>query len=218
MARHGTLFYDSKSSDGHLGDGAFKTCFRGHLTLQPPPSTGPGSEGKNTVAVKRPLKRTPGSALAQSSGTGHKRLAVKSELTEVLKEATALQWAAPLLDAVYEYLDKHARAGPSAPSAPRLRFVEAGVTKITRAGAAGSQVLGGAFLVEELIPKHCKFVRFLGNGSAVVPDPDDLEDDFHHTIAQFCAFAQHVQWVYTSGRIYCADWQGMSRQGWTSIV
>ncbi|KAG8791641.1 hypothetical protein FRC12_008543 [Ceratobasidium sp. 428] len=191
------------SLENELGTGSFKKCILGSLVLHTAPPTGLGSSGSQPVALKRPYY--------QDSSTTHqraKRLPPSEELCFVTKEAVLWLWGTSLYALVLEYMKNHAYAEKEgAPTIPLVRFVQAGVAKLLSADA-GEAALAGAMLVEERIPSNYTFLRFVGNGSAVpYPFPTNT---YEHTLAQFCSFCQHVQWVMTGGQVYCADWQGGS--------
>ncbi|KAG9123345.1 hypothetical protein FRC07_015062 [Ceratobasidium sp. 392] len=188
--------------DNELGTGSFKKCVLGSLVLHTTPATGLGSAGSQSVALKRPYFKD------DSSAQRGKRFPSAEELCFVTKEAILWQWGSSLLALVLAFVKNHVLADQEgAPAIPLVRFVQAGVAKIISANA-GDAALAGAMLVEEQIPPNQAFTRFIGNGSAIpYPFPDST---YEYTLAQFCSFCQHVQWVLTGGQVFCADWQGGS--------
>jgi hypothetical protein len=112
------------------------------------------------------------------------------------------------LGLAYAFVDGHELViDPNSPIAPKLQFVEAGVAKLVSGGSTGSSSVLGGFLVEECIPESQGFNHFISNGSAIASDfPAGSHEPL---IAEFCSFCQHVQWVLTGGKAYCADWQGV---------
>lgn len=166
----------------------------------PPPASGLGS-GDRVVALKCPFKEDiskPGRTI---------RLHPSLELQSIVTEAATWQWSNCLLEKVYEYVWGHPSwNNQEAPNIPMLKFVPLGIAKRVLSGVSGAKSFDGAFLVEERIRADQGFLRFLGNGSAIpcVFQPETPQ----HRIAQFCAFAQHIQWSVTDGRAFCADWQG----------
>ncbi|KAG9124322.1 hypothetical protein FRC07_012032 [Ceratobasidium sp. 392] len=199
---NGTVSYNTSDPDTILGSGQFKHCFLGKITLENPPW--PGIQERSLrVALKRPFTSNP----TRSKGTT--RFPPDVELKNIITEGTVLQWGSTLLDQVYERINKMIATMTETddiPPIPSMRFVSVGIAKCIGQGQRTNQSLLGAFLVEEEIPRSHRFVRFLGNASA---SPFSFpSDDVCNRIAQFCAFAQHVQWTKTEGQGYCADWQG----------
>ncbi|KAG8699336.1 hypothetical protein FRC09_006679 [Ceratobasidium sp. 395] len=191
------------SLENELGTGSFKKCILGSLVLHTAPSTGLGSSGSQPVALERPYHQD-----SSTTRQRPKRLPPSEELCFVTKEGVLWQWGTALYALVLEYMKNHAHAEKEgAPTIPLVWFVQAGVAKLLSANA-GEAALAGAMLVEERIPSNYTFLRFVGNGSAV-PYPFPI-NTYEHTLAQFCSFCQHVQWVMTGGQVYCADWQGGS--------
>ncbi|KAG8729439.1 hypothetical protein FRC12_020981 [Ceratobasidium sp. 428] len=198
----GTISYNTSDPTTILGTGQFKHCFLGKITLENPPWPDTATRSLQ-VALKRPF------TTHSTNPNGTARFPPAVELNNIITEASVSQWGATLLDEVYSFINTVQQASQETdehPPVPLLRFVHIGIAKCIGPGQKTVQSLQGAFLVEEEIPRSYSFVRFLGNASAIPCEfpPDSASNN----IAQFCAFAQHVQWVITGGQIYCADWQG----------
>lgn len=201
LAAHATILYNPALKDLDLGTGTFKRCLKGQIVIQPPPTSGIGSPGYTIVALKRPF-------MMPDDGTPiPKRLPTGSELAFIVQEAVVWRWASALLALVYSYIEGHTgNQDQERPPTPQLRFVHIGVAKAISPGTSSINGPEGAFLVEEEIPVAQGFVRYIGNGSAL---PAYFEKTrYAYTVAEFCSFCQHVQWVLTEGKVYCADWQG----------
>lgn len=201
---HGTLSYNTRSPAALLGTGRFKQCFLGQAMLTSP--LWPDSQDRSlAVALKRPFQPHPSKPNC-TIRLDHPL----EELSEIVTEASASQWAASMLDLTYTFIKETQDANPddpAAPAVPQLQFVHVGIANCIHPGDRSPEALHGAFLVEERIPASLGFVRLLGNASCepcVFPTGDIRND-----VAEFCAFAQHVQWVLTEGRAFSADWQGM---------
>ncbi|KAF8594517.1 hypothetical protein BDV93DRAFT_565339 [Ceratobasidium sp. AG-I] len=200
-ALHGTLLYNSKSPNSTLGIGTFKRCILGKLVLQPTPTFGLGSEGNLFVALKRPFEK--------NGKGGRTRLPPGDEVNFLVKEAVLWQWGLALLSLVYCYLSEHKLSGhEDRPPIPCARFVHAAIAKSVSQDDKGVNELSGGFLVEERIDPELGFCRFVGNSSAApISFPKGSES---YNLGQFYSFCQHVQWGFTNGSAYCADWQGSS--------
>jgi hypothetical protein len=201
LASHGTILYNPAFKSHNLGVGTFKRCHKGQLVIQPAPSTGLGSPGYTIVALKRPYVIPPGKNIPT-------RLPAGNEISFIAQEVMVWRWAVALLSMVYNFINEHPKdREPDSPLVPKLQFVQVGFAKTVTAGLSGNHGPEGAFLIEEHIPDVQGFVRFIGNGSA---QPLSFPVGSHaFTVAQFCSFCQHVQWLLTKGKVYCADWQGM---------
>ncbi|KAG8734744.1 hypothetical protein FRC10_011463 [Ceratobasidium sp. 414] len=200
LASHACILYNPAFKSHNLGAGTFKKCYKGKLVIQPVPSQGLGSLGYQIVAIKRPYVIPEG----KSTPT---RLPIGDELRFVKQEATVWRWAVALLSMAYDFILEHPKASDlNGPLIPQLKFVQIGVAKSVTPGSSQSHGPEGGFLVEEYIPVEQGFTRFISNNSAqCLTFPPE---SYAFTVAQFCAFCQHVQWVLTMGRVFCTDWQG----------
>ncbi|QRV83587.1 hypothetical protein RhiJN_11603 [Ceratobasidium sp. AG-Ba] len=198
-----TISYKPTAADSLLGFGQFKTCLRGVVSASFPLWSGSSADGSGQlVALKRPFQVNPANPNVRSR-LAHPEL----KLRKIVMETTSMRWATSLLEPVYQFVGNHSKqAGSDAPQVPLMRFVGTGIAKCVKTSATSLGSFDGAFLVEELIPSSLKFCRLLGNSSATpaVFPPGDVR----RTVADFCAFAQHIQWDLTQGTAYCADWQG----------
>ncbi|KAG9084417.1 hypothetical protein FS749_005246 [Ceratobasidium sp. UAMH 11750] len=200
LALHACILYNPAFQGHNLGAGTFKKCHKGKLVIQPTPLQGLGSPGRDIVAIKRPYVIPEG----KSTPT---RLPVGDELRFIKQEATVWRWAVALLSAVYDFILEHPKVSElEGPLIPQLKFVQIGVAKSVSPGSSQSHGPEGGFLVEEYIPGEQGFTRFISNNSAqCLSFP---VQSYGFTVAQFCAFCQHVQWVLMEGRVFCTDWQG----------
>ncbi|KAG8690582.1 hypothetical protein FRC09_011925 [Ceratobasidium sp. 395] len=208
LAFAGSIIYNLNINN-ELGCGSFKKCFLGRLILMAPPPSGLGSVGSSVVAIKRPYLKNFNDSGTSTSAPRSTRFPPSDELCFITKEAVLWQWANALHGVTETFIRDHPKANQEgAPIAPSVRFVEAGVAKFIGNNAGGDSALSGAALLEEQIPKEQGFLCYLGNGSAV---PAFFPSGtYEYTLAQFCAFSQHVQWVVTGRQVYCSDWQGGS--------
>ncbi|KAG9092507.1 hypothetical protein FS749_015668 [Ceratobasidium sp. UAMH 11750] len=210
QASQGHILYNPAFKDHRLGAGTFKRCHKGKLVIHPIPITGLGSPNLEIVAIKRPF-------VLPAGKTTPTRLPAGDEIQFVVQEATVWRWATALLSLVYGFIQAHPRSPEQdPPPTPLIRFVQIGMAKCVIIGSASHIAPEGAFLVEENIPAEAGFVRYLGNNSAL---PLSFPEESHSfTVAQFCAFCQHVQWVLTKGMVYCADWQGGTSSSHEDVV
>jgi hypothetical protein len=110
-------------------------------------------------------------------------------------ELNCLRWGSVLLKEVYDFMSSAAELPTF--EVPQLRFVGAAL-------AVAQSQAQDTFLVEELIEDR-PFVKYVNNNSA---KPRNLADPDRARIARFLCFAQHVQWIRTSGLVYISDFQG----------
>ena len=67
------------------------------------------------------------------------------------------------------------------------------------------------FLIEEWInTSKAPFTKYINNAHAVSCIPQTAPEELKN-IANFLCFAQHVQYNFTSGRMFTSDYQGMSQ-------
>ncbi|KAG2352305.1 hypothetical protein BDR07DRAFT_1246034, partial [Suillus spraguei] len=108
-----------------IGIGAFKTAYRGWLSLSPLSSSGLGSRTQQDVIIKWPFYRPSShTAAAGSSTLKIACYALADELQKLLNETNVLYWAKSLLHFTYEYIDHCINAASSPPSfqIPRVHF------------------------------------------------------------------------------------------------
>lgn len=150
------------------------------------------------------------------------RLNVHSEAGESMKEATVLLYAPALLNMVYTWIE--AKSGWSVQQAadvPHVYFVGSGLGLVNE-DVARNGAPAMTFIIEETIeldvPEDDDFgddesqdggrdgwIRYIANNSAVPIIPRNHP---RYIVAEWCQFAQHLQYVKTAGLLYISDFQG----------
>lgn len=103
------------------------------------------------------------------------------------------------MDLVYKFIEQQVKQRGKPPFIiPTLRFVRSAVIV---ARSPENIVL----LAEELI--EGKYLKYMDNQIAA-PFEDIIDPDELHR-ANFLAFAQHVQWMKSNGRVFVTDFQGI---------
>ncbi|KAG8779463.1 hypothetical protein FRC12_024224 [Ceratobasidium sp. 428] len=201
-AHDAVLIYDVGRRDHFLGSGTFKKCQLGRLNFRglDQPTTGLGScPTHKIVAIKRPYTVCTATNRTQ-------QLSPQDELQFIKREGVVLQYCNALLGEVNSWIKSATSTGLQRllepPPVPQIRFVQAGIAKFVDKKTTSSR----GYLVEERIPEAQGFTRFIGNGSAI---PAEFPAGSRRALlAEYCSFCQHVQWIVTNGKAYCADWQG----------
>jgi len=197
------LTYNTK--DGFIGKGTFKTTHSASISWigdAPKLRFARNINGSHLIAMKRPYDDKNGKAI--------KRFNYADESQKVLTEANLLGWADSLLLFSYQFID-HFISLHGSPSfdIPRFRFVNAAIAYSEKAidSSVKSPALShrAVYLLEEFIPQHDDFIKYIHNGDAV-PLQERWERGYE--TGQFLCFIQHVQFVQTHGQAYISDFQG----------
>ncbi|KAH7904041.1 hypothetical protein BJ138DRAFT_1019694 [Hygrophoropsis aurantiaca] len=125
------------------------------------------------------------------------------QILELEGEVKCLKWATALMKLVYDFINGEQKVRGNSPfDIPQLRFVKAALA--TAVGEKGAQT----YLVEESIDEKTegKFVKYISNDRAA-PLPLASPESAH--IAEFLAFAQHVQFHKTKKLAFVSDFQGV---------
>jgi len=201
------LGYLSYDKGDLIGKGTFKTAHRASLEwISTPPATGLGEKSSMpiSVALKRPY---------DDSRSGIKRFNFADESRKVLTEGTLLGWAASLLRFAYAFIDNFItnQIHPKPPfPIPRLRFVDGIIAFVEKSldhtsASPSATSHRAAYLLEELLPMHEPFIKYIHNADAV---PLQSPDEAGYEVGLFLCFIQHVQFVRTHSQAYISDFQG----------
>ncbi|KAH7909103.1 hypothetical protein BJ138DRAFT_1011500 [Hygrophoropsis aurantiaca] len=171
--------------------GGFKKALFGHTS---PPVLGP--DGYACICLKQCFYT------AANSTTRHIYDNLR-QIRELNGEIKCLKWAIALMRLVYDFIDAELQVRTGMPfEIPQVRFVEAALATTT------DQFKGATtYLVEEMIDEKTdgKFVKYISNERAA---PRPLADPESVRIADFLAFAQHVQYRKTKKLAFVSDFQG----------
>ncbi|KAI0062958.1 hypothetical protein BV25DRAFT_1785364, partial [Artomyces pyxidatus] len=190
--------------------GAFKGMRRGAVdpwvftstsTEGNPKPTANTSPNARRVAIKQAFYRHAGSNIRRTQD-------VQKQIELLSVEIICSQWAAALLEMVYQYIRSigNGRRLEKAPfQIPSFRFVQVALA-ITNV-QENSEIEQEAFLLEEYIDPDVDghWRKYVNNDSAV-PLSLALQDDRER--GEFLAFCQHVQYWMTSGLVFVSDFQG----------
>ncbi|KZT52386.1 hypothetical protein CALCODRAFT_418304, partial [Calocera cornea HHB12733] len=149
---------------------------------------------------------------------GKARVAKGKEEVMLAKELTNLIWARSLLAMAYHEGNQYDATAAAARQEgippmkwPQVRFVEAGLFRVTQPSPAkdkkGPSRLNQTYLVEELIAtegEEERFIKYIGNSSPAPLIITGREGE----IARFLSFTQHLQYDRTGGLMFISDYQG----------
>jgi len=191
---HGTLTVDlSKSS---MEKGAFKTSHPGMIKLDDETTLSPFTNGR--VCVKQMYQKRPNDDMIRRAIGRH-------DLGAFSVECNCHRWASILLDLTYKFIAREINTRGEPPfHIPKLRFTHVMIAIVQDTS------IEKTFLIEEWIypdEKECPFTKYIDNR---IPAPcvPFLSSPRVHEIAEFLAFAQHVQWTKSHFSAFTSDFQG----------
>lgn len=211
--QNGFIYYNTAQQPQH---GAFKAMREGQIDLLgerlpflSTPADAPASEpGRCHVALKQPYLPNPRSGSSDPYSPppiSILALSPDDQVKELAADALSIQWAAALLQDVYDFVASYQeRYRVTCPTKiPLFRFVTSGLamTNIPGAEPLDKEV----FLIEELIKSDGPWKKYINNNSA---RPCYFSDHDNRRRSEFLAFCQHVQYWRTDGLVFTSDFQG----------
>lgn len=176
-----------------MKEGSFKTAHPGKIEIQG--GVNPFTDGN--VCVKQVYERKDGSATII-------RLKGRHELEKLSAECNCLKWATILLDLTYQFTNREVkkRGEPPLPILS-LRFTCSMIAIVQDSSKEK------VFLVEEWfdLVGGPPFYKYLDN-RFLEPSVPPTAHPKAHQVADFLAFAQHVQWEKTCNLAFTSDYQG----------
>jgi Alpha-kinase family len=123
-----------------------------------------------------------------------------TQVVKLSSEINCLRWASALMELVYDFISEAAaECGTPSFEIPAMRFVKSAL-------AVAENDNHDTYMIEEVIDEaDGKFVKYIGNSSAVV---NEFQDKSLRETAEFLAFCQHVQYSRTQEMAFIGDYQG----------
>jgi hypothetical protein len=124
-----------------------------------------------------------------------------TQVVKLSSEINCLRWASALMELVYDFISEATASCGTPPfEIPRMRFVKSAL-------AVAKNDIHDTYMIEEVIDVSVdgKFVKYIGNSSAVI---NKFQDKSLQDKAEFLAFCQHVQYNKTQELAFIGDYQG----------
>jgi len=124
-----------------------------------------------------------------------------TQVVKLSSEINCLRWASALMELVYDFISEATAIYGTPPfKIPTMHFVKSAL-------AVAENDTHDTYMIEEVIDVSVdgKFVKYIGNSSAII---NDFEDKDLQDRAKFLAFCQHIQYNKTQEMAFIGDYQG----------